>query len=218
MQKVVVVMDFANIDRSSRDQGLRMDYDHLLNEYLANQSEGRFLQAASAYVPLDPRNEHGRDANIDRLWKAGFIVKTKVGTIAGDSYKCNLDIEMVMDVMKSVYEMKPDILVLASGDVDFVPMVLELRSSGIYVEVAGFTNSTSSLLRERASSFINLDTYCDEFFGQDNPEGENNPEDETNSGNENSAETIDAECNYQAAGNNEVSRGSETMFNLPGQL
>jgi uncharacterized LabA/DUF88 family protein len=38
------------------------------------------------------------------LWEAGFVVKTKVGTIAGDSYKCNVDVKMVMDIMKAVYE------------------------------------------------------------------------------------------------------------------
>jgi hypothetical protein len=116
---------------------------------------------------------------------------------------------MVMDIMKSVYEIKPDILVLASGDVDFVPIVLELRNSGIYVEVAGFTNTTSSLLKERANSFINLDTYSDECFGGDNPEDENN------AGNENSLEAVEEGCDNQAGEDGEESRGGDVKFNLP---
>ena len=201
MQKVAVFVDFANVNRAADDQRLRIDYSHLLNEYLVNRDEGRALQAASIYVPINPRNEHGRDAVIKDLWKAGFIVKSKVGTIAGDSYKCNFDIEMVMDVMKAVYEIKPDVLILASGDVDFVPMVLELRNLGIFVEVAGFSNSTSSLLIERANSFIDLKIYYDEYCGEGDVqyyiEDENdNPNPENDSDND---------------------QHSEDHFNLPGQ-
>jgi len=205
MQKVVVFMDFANIEGATRDQRIRIDYTHLLNEYLVNQNEGRALQAASAYVPIDPRNEHGRDALIKRLWKAGFVVKSKIGTPARDTYKCNLDVEMVMDIMKSIYEIKPDILVLISGDVDFVPMILELRNSGIYVEVAGFTNTTSSLLRERANSFIDLGVYYDEYYGNDNStqvvENDSDNQEDDNQDTE----------NHEGCQNNEI------KFKLPGQ-
>jgi uncharacterized LabA/DUF88 family protein len=203
MQKVVVFVDYANIDRAAQEKRVRIDYFHLLNEYLTNQKEGRTLQAASIYVPINPRNEHGRDAAINNLWEAGFVVKTKVGTFAGDSYKCNLDIEMVMDIMKAVYEIKPDILVLASGDVDFVPMVLELRNSGIRVEVAGFDNSTSSLLMERANSFINLDIYYNEYCGVDDPEQE---------------QEQGQEGDYEEAEIENVNNQNEgVQFNLPGQ-
>ena len=208
MQKVVVFMDFANINRAAHDQRIHIDYIHLLNEYLANQDEGRALQAASAYVPIDPRNEHGHDAYIKTLWEAGFVVKSKVGTIAGDTYKCNLDVEMVMDIMKSIYEIKPDILVLASGDVDFVPMILELRNSGIYVEVAGFTNNTSSLLRERANSFINLDVYYDEYYSNNNAQdAEDNSDDQE----------VENDSNDQETENHEDCQENATMFKLPGQ-
>jgi uncharacterized LabA/DUF88 family protein len=200
MQKVIVFVDYANIDRSACDQRMHIDYTHLLNEYLANQNnEGRVLKSASAYVPIDPRREHGQDTVIKALWEAGFVVKTKVGTYAGDSYKCNLDVEMAMDIMKAVYEIKPDILVLASGDVDFVPLVLELRNSGIYVEIAGFNNSTSGLLKDRANSFIDLDIYYDEYYRETDTQ---NTEEETDS---------------RGSGNSDEARqGVGIQFELPG--
>ena len=65
-----------------------IDYGELLN-YLADEAEERTLQAAYAYVPIDPRQEHAKDEIINDLWQNGYIVKSKVGTVAGETYKCN---------------------------------------------------------------------------------------------------------------------------------
>ena len=157
MEKTVAVfMDFANVDASLRDLGQQLSPGELLH-YLADEQEGRALKAAFAYVPIDPRREHAQDEIIDELWQTGYIVKSKVGTIAGDSYKCNLDVEMAMDIARVAYEIKPDIVVLVSGDSDFLPIVLELREKGIRVEAAAFSTAFSTLLASRSSGSILLD-------------------------------------------------------------
>jgi uncharacterized LabA/DUF88 family protein len=156
MLKVAVFLDYANINAASQSIGCRVDYGQLL-DYLANEDEGRFLQTALAYVPIDPRQEHAMDAEIGTLWDQSFIVKSKVGTIAGQSYKCDFDVEMTLDLIKTEFDQKPDIVVIASGDADFIPAVLELRGKGIRVEVASFGNSMSNVLSHRCSGYINLD-------------------------------------------------------------
>lgn len=155
MEKVVVFLDYANINATGSQRKLPVDYSQLLN-YLADPEEGRFLQEAFAYVPIDPRREHAMDERVRELWDAGYLVKSKVGTIAGQSYKCDFDVEMTLDMSRLAYEMKPDIVVLASGDGDFVPVVLELRSKGIRVEVAAYRESMSGQLMHRCSGFIDL--------------------------------------------------------------
>lgn len=155
MEKMVFFLDFANIDRASADKMFDLNYEHLLN-YIA---EGRFLIDAHCYVPIDPRNEHKLDRVIEHLWRSRYIVKTKIGSIAGDTYKCNFDIEMTMDILKVAYEVKPDIIVLGSGDSDFIPLVQELRQSGIRVEVASFEGSASRDMILKCSGFISLDYY-----------------------------------------------------------
>ncbi len=72
-----------------------------------------------------------------------FYTGIKVGTIAGTTYRCDFDIEITMDVLKVMYQVRPDIIVLASGDSHFVPLVLELRKSGIRVEVASFEDAAA---------------------------------------------------------------------------
>ena len=156
MPNVIVFMDYANINASARNAGVDVDYGALL-DYLATPEEGRCLQEAYAYVPIDPRQDHAMDCEIQQLWDQGFIVKSKVGIIAGNTYKCDFDVEMTLDMVRASFDMRPDLIVLVSGDSDFVPVVLELRNKGIRVEVAAFGNSMSGLLRHRCSGYISLD-------------------------------------------------------------
>ena len=136
----------------------------MLKNYLTLNEEGRFLQAAYAYVPVDPRKEHASDAVIEKLWAAGYVVKSKLGAISGHTYKCNFDVEITMDVMKAVYDVKPDIVTIISGDSDYVPLVIELRKMGIYVETAAFRSSMSRQLSQRASGYICLDNYYADYY------------------------------------------------------
>ena len=160
MMKVAVFLDYANINASSRQVNCNVDYGALL-EYLADESEERTLQAAYAYVPIDPRQEHAKDAVINELWQNGYIVKSKVGTIAGETYKCDFDVEMTLDISRIAYGNAPDIIVLVSGDSDFIPIVLDMRNRGIRVEVAAFEFAMSRQLALKASGFINLNAIVD---------------------------------------------------------
>lgn len=155
--KVAVFFDYANIHAASKELHCKVDYGALL-EYLADDMEQRSLQVAYAYVPIDPRQEHAMDETIARLWKQGYIVKSKVGFIVGDTYKCDFDVEMTLDMTRVALEMDPDIVILVSGDRDFIPIVLYMRDKGIRVEVASFDNSMSKQMSYKCSGYISLDT------------------------------------------------------------
>lgn len=164
--KVAVFLDYANIDASSRQRNCNIDYGALL-DYLADEDEGRTLQVAYAYVPIDPRQEHAMDATINELWQKSYIVKSKVGTIAGETYKCDFDVEMTLDISRIAYVNAPDIVVLVSGDSDFIPIVLDLRERGIRVEVAAFEIAMSRQLALKSSGFINLDALVESEFDEE---------------------------------------------------
>jgi uncharacterized LabA/DUF88 family protein len=160
MEKVVFFLDYANVNRGAREKRLRMDYQDLL-EYVG---EDRFLVDAHCYVPINPRNEHRADGVIEDMWRAGYIVTTKVGTIAGGTYKCNFDVEITMDILKVTYQVKPDIIVLASGDSDFIALIQEVRKSGIRVEVAAFVENAGTDIMNKCSGFIDLEVYYDGYL------------------------------------------------------
>src|SRR6266702_5452672 len=159
-EKVVVFLDYANINRAAREKRYRLDYHDLL-QYVG---EERFLIDAHCYIPINPRNEHRLDREIQELWRSGYIVTTKVGTIAGGTYKCNFDVEITMDILKVVYQMKPDIIVLATGDSDFVYLILEVRKSGVRVEVAAFEETAGTDILSKCSGFIDLALYYDAYL------------------------------------------------------
>ncbi|HCI81651.1 MAG TPA: hypothetical protein DHW02_18395, partial [Ktedonobacter sp.] len=125
-ERVILFLDYANIHHAARERGIQLNYQHLL--YYVG--ENRFLVDPHCYVPIDPRNPHRLDRDIEELWNAGYIVTTRTGSVAGSTYKCNFDVEIAMDMLKAVNQVKPDIIVLASGDADFVPLIQEVRKSG----------------------------------------------------------------------------------------
>jgi len=165
-EKVVVFLDYANVNRAAREKRYRLDYQDLL-QYVG---EDRFLVDAHCYVPLNPRNEHRLDREIEELWNAGYIVSTKLGTIAGGTYKCNFDVEITMDMLKVVYQVKPDIIVLASGDSDFVSLIQEVRKSGVRVEVAAFEGTAGPDIMRKCSGFIDLTVYYTGYLAAQNGE------------------------------------------------
>lgn len=174
-EKVVFFLDFANINRAAKEKRYRLDYHNLL-QYVG---EDRFLIDAHCYVPINPRNEHRLDGEIEELWRSGYIVNTKVGSIAGGTYKCNFDVEITMDMLKVAYQVKPDIIVLATGDSDFVPLLQEVRKSGVRVEVAAFVETAGRDIMLKCSGFINLATYYEDYLAAQNGEpGEASIEDQ----------------------------------------
>jgi uncharacterized LabA/DUF88 family protein len=170
-EKVVFFLDYANINRTARAKRYQLDYHDLLG-YVG---DGRFLIDAYCYVPINPRNEHRLDRAIEDLWRAGYIVNTKRGTIAGGTYKCNFDVEITMDILKVIYQTKPDIIVLATGDADFVPLIQEVRKSGVRVEVAAFEESIGAEILLKCSGFIDLTVYYEDALAAQNGEAGEEP-------------------------------------------
>ncbi|MDR1658303.1 MAG: NYN domain-containing protein [Deltaproteobacteria bacterium] len=164
---MLIFQDAANIEAAYRTfsthwHGPRKPLDHrdLLN-YL---SESRYLVDAFCYLPIDPRRPMERSGVIEHYWESGWHVQEKMGKIAGDSYKCNVDVEMALDIIDLCRDIRPDTVVICSGDEDFLPLVSRLRRLGIRVEIASFSGSTARALCRQASGFVNLDIYAQEWL------------------------------------------------------
>src|SRR6266705_544484 len=165
-EKVVFLLDYANINRAAKEKRYRLDYCDLL-QYMG---EERFLIDAHCYVPINPRNEHRLDGEIEELWRSGYIVSTKVGTIVDGTYKCNFDVEITMDILKVAYQAKPDIIVLATSNPDFAPLIQEGRKSGIRIEVAAFVEAAGIDLLLKCSGFIDLAVYYEGYLAAQHDE------------------------------------------------
>jgi uncharacterized LabA/DUF88 family protein len=93
----------------------------------------------------------------DALKKAGFEVKLKeLQSFYGGAKKGDWDVGIVMDIIKLTPKL--DVVVLASGDGDYIPLLEYLQIQGVKVELVSFGKSTSSKMREIVDSYLDLDS------------------------------------------------------------
>ncbi len=146
-QRVGLFVDVQNMFYGARERGARVDFEALL----ATASEGRQLVRAVAYVV--EAKEIDQSAFIHLLQMKAYEVKRKPLRVRADrTAKGNWDLEMALDAMASSDSL--DVVVLATGDGDFVPLVRQLKMRGVRVEVYGFRRSTAPDLREAADRFV----------------------------------------------------------------
>jgi uncharacterized LabA/DUF88 family protein len=158
-RKCSVFMDHENLSIYAQERGFNIDY-YDLKYYLADESEGRQPQEFFCYVAIDPRKEHAKDSVVRRLEDDGWLVKRKRGVPVPDGgYKCGMSVDMAVDIISFSIEARPDIVVIATGNQDFVAVARKLRERGIRCEVAAFPENVSQALINSASSFINLEKY-----------------------------------------------------------
>jgi uncharacterized LabA/DUF88 family protein len=87
----------------------------------------------------------------------GFMVVTKDGAPAEEGhYKANVDVMMAIDALELSIEMRPDVVILVTGDADFAYLATKLRRHGIRVEVASVAANLGHILRSAANDVIDL--------------------------------------------------------------
>jgi len=149
-KNVAVFVDVANIFYAAKAAGVDIDYVTLLKA----GSAGRDLVRAYAYTGLDPDNENQRNFH-DFLRRSGYKVVSKDIRKYGDGkVKANLDIELVVDMMKTARNL--DVAIVVSGDGDFAPAIRAVQEMGVRVEVVSFRGNTSSDLMDVADQFTDI--------------------------------------------------------------
>ena len=162
--KTLVLADEANVVASLRTLNRRADWLKL-REFLASPREERALTEFVLYIGLPPNIDAGgfkakRQKKDDFVqWAAhhGFLVVSKEGSPTGeDQYKANVDVLMAIDAVDLAMAMKPDLVVLMTGDADFAHLALTLRRRGIRVEVASLPASLGAGLKSAVNGVIDL--------------------------------------------------------------
>jgi uncharacterized LabA/DUF88 family protein len=149
-KNVAVFVDVANIFYAAKAAGIDIDYVTLLKAATA----GRDFVRAYAYTGLDPENDNQRQFHAF-LARSGYKVISKDIRKYGDGrVKANLDIELVVDMLKTARNL--DIAVVVSGDGDFASAIRAVQEMGVRVEVISFRGNTSSDLMDVADVFLDI--------------------------------------------------------------
>lgn len=157
-QRVGVFVDVQNLYYSARNMyNARVKFNEVLDEAVA----GRKLIRAIAYVvKADMPEEH---TFFEALEKAGFEVKIKeLQTFAGGHQKGDWDVGIAMDIVKLMNKL--DVVVLASGDGDYAPLLEYLQMSGQFTETLAFGKSCSGKIKVLTDYFIDLDENPRKFL------------------------------------------------------
>ena len=172
-ERVAIFLDWQNLEGAFREMGGQPDI-LALRDYLA---AGRDLMETFVFAGIHPNHVEGNTRFQAFLRREGFLVRTKPAKLVGNGQvRCNLDVEMALDAMEFAREVKPDIVVLGTGDGDFTPLAERLRLMGIRLEVAATPATISGVLLEAASGFIDLERAVRETSQEDTQEegGEHN--------------------------------------------
>ncbi len=105
----------------------------------------------------DGRGLSSESAFFEALEKAGLELRTKdLQVYAGGMKKADWDVGMAVDAIRMSSFL--DVVILVTGDGDFLPLVDYLKwGVGRFVEVAAFKRSASAKLQEAADKFINIE-------------------------------------------------------------
>lgn len=154
-------VDAANLYRR---EGASINY-RVLKDFA---SEGRELLRCNAYVTVDPENPKPVKGFISALRDIGFkvIEKEWVRSIDG-RVKTNMDMELAIDVLTQSGSL--DIIILASGNSDFVQLVRTVQNLGKRVEVVAFQDRVGFDLIKEADAFAALESLEDIFIAMPEP-------------------------------------------------
>lgn len=150
-QRVGVFIDAQNLYHSAKNlHHGRVNFGEVLRAAVGE----RQLVRAIAYVIT---TESGEESSFfEALNKVGIETKTKdLQIFSSGSKKADWDVGLAIDAVKLASKL--DVVVLASGDGDFVPLVEYLKMNGCQVEVITFGKSASGKLKEVTDDFIDLD-------------------------------------------------------------
>lgn len=152
-QRVGIFIDIQNLYHSAKNlYGSRVNYKELIK----NLVMGRKLIRAIAYV-VKTETSLGEASFFEALKKAGLELRVKdIQIYPGGMKKADWDVGMAVDAIRMASGL--DTIILVTGDGDFIPLVDYLRwGLGREVEVAAFTRTSSTKLREVADSFVAIE-------------------------------------------------------------
>ncbi|MCE9629025.1 MAG: NYN domain-containing protein [Candidatus Vogelbacteria bacterium] len=150
-QRVGVFIDTQNLYHSAKNlYHARVNFGAILKDIVG----ARQLVRALAYVV---NTEAGDEkAFLEALGKIGIEVRSKdLQIFAGGAKKADWDVGLAVDAIQLAPKL--DVVVIVSGDGDFIPLVEHLQSLGCQVEVVSFGKSSSGKLKEATDDFLDLD-------------------------------------------------------------
>ena len=160
-RRVGVFIDVQNMYYSARNiYGSKVNFGNIVLKTIGNQ---RLVRAVAYTVSTKTGDEL---PFFEALHKMGIEVNTKE-LLEYDSghKKGDWDVGITVDIIRMLDML--DVVILVSGDGDYVPLGEYIKNRGRVFHVASFRESTSSKLVEAADEYTNFSDDLDSFLIKD---------------------------------------------------
>jgi len=173
-QRVAIFIDAQNLYHSSKNlYSARINYKELLKHLVG---ERKLIRALAYVVKAEPlvaaeqaakieagsmvareKTTKSESSFFDALKQSGVELRMKdIQIFPGGAKKADWDVGMAIDAVRMADMV--DVVILVTGDGDFVPLVEYLKwGRGREVEVCSFNRSTNAKLKESADEFIAIE-------------------------------------------------------------
>jgi|AP95_1055475.scaffolds.fasta_scaffold24704_2 uncharacterized LabA/DUF88 family protein len=149
-ERLGIFVDVQNMFYAAKQYGARLDFEKLMHAAVGH----RRLVRAYAYVIQTP--EVDQTGFVAMLQQRSYQVRRKDLRLRSDgSAKGDWDMGMAIDMIGMADKL--DVIVLVSGDGDFVSLVHLLKEMGPRVEVFSFPHNTARDLMETADRYYPID-------------------------------------------------------------
>lgn len=159
-QRIGIFVDVQNIYHSAKNlYHARVNFEQLIKTL----ADDRMIIRSVAYVVKSEgvqgyEGESREEPFFEALKKSGLELRMKdLQIYHGGAKKADWDVGMAVDAIRMANSL--DVVILVTGDGDFIPLVEYLKwGTGKQVEVAAFSRTTSGKLKEVADRFIELES------------------------------------------------------------
>ena len=156
LKRTIVFIDAANVIYSLKDLGWKIDYKKV-QKFFRTKTNLVDIYFYIAYFDEDV----GKKSLLEMLSRKGFKIRSKevkeIKTADGIIHKGNCDVELTMDAMSLVRSF--DTTIMMSGDSDFAPLIIFLKSQGKKVITVSTRGHISKELIEVSDSFLYFDLF-----------------------------------------------------------
>lgn len=167
-KRLLIFVDESNVIGAARIKRKNLDWLTLKRGLLKAVGDVELVEMV-VYVGLPPatedlkRRRERKDKFLFWLRSNGFFVVTKEGSPKEEGYKANVDVLMAIDAVELSLDIRPDIVVLVTGDGDFAHLALKLRRRGVHVMVAAIEETLGMSLKQAVNGIIRLETILEQM-------------------------------------------------------
>lgn len=156
--RVGVLIDVQNLYHSAKNlYQAKVNFKEILKTSISNRN----LIRAFAYVVRTKTREE--QSFFDALLSLGIETRVRdLQEFYDGMKKADWDVGIVIDAIR--ISSSVDVLVLGSGDGDFIPLIDYLKNQGKRVEIIAFGRSASKGLKEVADEFIDLEENPEKYL------------------------------------------------------